>query len=202
MKPIKDIENELKTIAPTLAELNKPEVAQTPDGYFAKFSANMMQQLVADENKAVAPVLASLAKPTVPPVSEVYFQQFADNLLTKIKIEEQQVAQLNSPTWQDKINSFIEENFSFLFRPQATMAFAGTFSVLFIAILFVSKVEQCTDFDCKMAALSTADIDKYWEENRAELMEYEEGIESDWQVNYEKELQQLNDEELLQAINE
>jgi hypothetical protein len=202
MKPTKDIENELKSVAPSLVGLHKPEAKTAPDGYFTQFNAKLMQQIVTEENKAVAPILAQLNKPAAPPVSEVYFQQFADHLSAKIKAEEKQSVLNTSPSWQDTLNAFIDKKLSFLFRPQLTTAFAGTLSVLFVAAMFVTKVDQCTDFDCKMAALSTKELDKYWEENRAELAEYEEGVETDWQVNYENELQKLNDEELLQAINE
>ncbi len=202
MKPTKDIENELKSVAPLLVGLHKPEAKTAPDGYFTQFNAKFMQQIVAEENKALAPILASLNKPTAPQVSVVYFQHFADQLTGKIKAEEKKATLSASPSWQDSLNAFIEEKLAFLFRPQLAMAFAGTFSVFFVAVMFVTKVDQCSDIDCKMAALSTNDLDKYWEENGAELAEYEEGVETDWQVNYENELQKLNDEELLQAINE
>jgi len=202
MKPTKDIENELKSAAPSLVGLHKPEATTAPDGYFAQFQSKIMRQIVAEENKEIAPVLAQLKKPSAPQISDAYFQQFAESMATKIKAEQKQSTQQNSPSWQDSINAFLEEKLGFLFRPNLAVAFAGTLSMLFVAVLFVTKIDQCTDFDCKMAALSTTELDNYWIENRAELADYEEGITNDWQVNYEAELKKLNDEELLQAINE
>lgn len=86
MKPSTDISNELLGIAPVLADLDKRDFYQAPEGYFAD-SVEHILSAVEDRfiEVSLPPVLASL--PRTVPHSEVpagYMVAFSDDLMAQI----------------------------------------------------------------------------------------------------------------------
>ncbi len=90
MKPSLDISNELLGIAPTLAELDKTNFYQVPEGYFDESGEHMLA-IVEDRfiEISLPPVLASLPRVVShPAVPQGYFEAFEDNLLNTIHADE------------------------------------------------------------------------------------------------------------------
>jgi hypothetical protein len=172
MKANEDIKKELSEIAPVLSGLKKPVCDTVPEGYFTQFRYSILdlvkEEAVREELKQVAPSLANIQKPINAQVPEMYFTDFRKQMLEVVKAEQiTEARHLNS--WMHKLNVWIEQQLSVIFQPRYTLAFAGSFSVVLVAVMLSIKIQQCTDLDCKFASLTSSELDAYITSNSDEF---------------------------------
>ncbi len=86
MKDQQHIMSELSSISPLVADLPRNNPFEAPEGYFHKFSANILLSIQAQEieKESLSPLLASLKKENPYSVPPDYMQQF------KVEIKPQQ----------------------------------------------------------------------------------------------------------------
>lgn len=169
-----------------------------PEQYFNTFATTLLQKIKAEEAAAelqeIAPMLNRLTKTYSPPVPADYFANFPAQMLQRV----QPPAAPALPAWLQGLNNLLENALAPLFKPRYALAFAGTASVLLMAAMFFIKVQQCTDLECKMAAITNEELDAYFathaDEFNTNLLEYsadDKNIQE--QTNA---LNRLSDEEL------
>ncbi len=206
---------ELKALAPALAKLKKDASVTPPAGYFNSFSAELLQKIRVNEFKEelaeVAPVMAQLQKPATLNAPANYFNALPQSLLQKALQLEKAKAEPAMPKWLQSINAVLEEVVNAVFKPRYAVAFAGTATMVIVAVMLFVKVEQqCTDAECKLASVSTAELDAYFSENSDEfstdVLDYsfdkdkieEYGNKDD--KAFEKGVNQLTEDELNEAL--
>lgn len=172
MKANEDIQKELKEIAPALSDLRKPVCDTVPEGYFLQFKLSILdlvnEESVTQELKQMAPALAGLQKATTLEVPQVYFSNFSNHMLDIVKAQDA-VETKQQNDWIYKLNQWMEQQLSYIFQPRYTLAFAGSISVVLIAVMLSIKIQQCSDLDCKFASLTSAELDAYITSNSDEF---------------------------------
>lgn len=204
------VTEELKALAPELAKFNKKEVQEVPSGFFENFSAQMLKKVQQDELAETAPVLAQLLKENTLEAPAYYFEAFPQQMMKRITAEQKVVEVPAVPAWVMKVNTAFEDVIAIFFRPKYTVAFAGIASILVVGVMFFTEVEkQCSDLDCKMAALTTQEIDAYlavnddfYSDEIFELndSETQQSVTTTADDAFAKALNSLSDEELDNAI--
>ncbi len=86
MNTFREILNEIRALAPTVAPLDKNNVYQVPAGYFENFPGNVLGILLRSES----PVAIGAASGQVLKVPEGYFETLSDNILMKVREESQE----------------------------------------------------------------------------------------------------------------
>ena len=163
VRPV-DIKQELQVLAPSLLKLTKSANAEIPAAYFAEFTKGLIQQIrvedVAKELAVVAPKLSALPKVNAFEAPVNYFSNFADRALADVTA--QATPQQADPNkWAESLNAFLDGIINAVFKPKYTIAFAGMATTIILGVLMFVKVEQCDDVDCKLAQLSTEEINSY-----------------------------------------
>ena len=163
VKPV-DAKQELQVLAPSLSKLQKPVNADIPVAYFNDFSSRLLNQVRADEVArelaAVAPKLSGLQKVNTLEAPANYFSSFADRAMSNVTALTQ--PQMTGPDkWMEGLNVFLDGIINTIFKPGYSMAFAGMATTLILGVLMFVKVQQCDDLDCKLAQISTEDINSY-----------------------------------------
>ncbi len=209
VKPQTVIE-ELKSLSPELAKLEKRGVKGGPSGFFETFSAQMISKIQQDELAEVAPTLAQLQKANSLEAPAYFFEAFPQQMMKRMAIEQKAAEVPAVPAWVTKVNTAFEDLIAIFFRPKYTVAFAGIASMLVVGMMFFTEVEkQCSDLDCKMAALTTQEIDSYLKINddfyNDEVFEIndsntQQSIAVTADEAFAKALNSLSDEELSNAI--
>ncbi|MBS1613255.1 MAG: hypothetical protein JST49_10570 [Bacteroidetes bacterium] len=164
---------ELPQVAPLLAQLKGLQQAEAPAGYFSSFSTGLLGKIraseVADELQALAPVLRGIEKVNAYEAPAGYFNTLAQQVLAQATAEQKPATASDMPKWLQSANFVLEGIIGAVFKPKYSFAFAGSLSMMILAGMFMLKVEQCTDVECQLAQLSTAELDAYMTENADEF---------------------------------
>lgn len=163
---------ELSSVAPSLLSIEKKNTAEVPAGYFNTFSAGLMKKIraneIADELSAIAPTLSATQKKNTLQVPANYFAQFPQQMMQRIA-QQQKAAEPAMPEWMQAINVVLERITTVVFKPKYSFAFAGTATILIMAVMmFVQVQQQCADVDCKMAALTDDELNAFLDTRIAE----------------------------------
>ena len=204
-----EVKQELKSIAPELLKVEKSSTVDVPTGYFNLFAGDLVKKIraeeVASELKAIAPKLSVAEKANLLEVPANYFNVFPQQMMKRIAIDQKANAIATKPNWVGALNNILENISVVIFKPKYSFAFAGMASVLIVAVMMFSKVEQqCTDIDCKMAKLSDEELNTYLDKG-ADVYQ-EEVFETDFadKQNSEQTIKNVfsdvSDEELNNAI--
>lgn len=86
MNTSQEILNEIRALAPSVADLDKNNVYEVPAGYFENFSQNVLGILFRSES----PVAVRAASGQVMKVPDGYFDTLSDNILMKVREESQE----------------------------------------------------------------------------------------------------------------
>lgn len=161
MKNEKDIEIELRQIAPILASQPRINNGSVPINYFELSAQNILKRIQTQELLEIAPTLAKQVKPKYIKIPENYFNSFPTQVLTLIRADLR--SQKTAPSaWLENLNKSIEDVVAVLFRPSYSLTIAGFTSVALLATMLFTNLEQrCGDLDCKMAQLSNEEIDSF-----------------------------------------
>lgn len=205
MKNREEILNELKEIAPELARLEKKPASDVPANYFKAFPADLMKKIraneLATELSSIAPELSKLERVNVfEAPSSRYFQALPETILQRVKISGK--TNTASPNgWIISLNVYFDRIAGFIFKPKYSVAFAGFATVMILAVMLVMKVEEeCLDVECRMAQISTEELNNYFnthaDEFNSDLLDYAPGE----YIPGTNEILNLSDEELNDAI--
>lgn len=162
MKKFDEKFKELKEVAPELSKLDKKNFGEVPVNYFTSFSDAMMAKLRKEELAEVAPTLAQLEKVNTLKVPANYFKAFPQQMLKKISAEQKTIAVLK-PNPVSSLNNILERIANVIFKPKYSFAIAGMASMVVVIAMLWIKPAPCTDLDCKLASLSTQEINSYLE---------------------------------------
>jgi hypothetical protein len=168
MKNRNDILKELEEIAPTLASLEKSNAFQVPENYFTEFKSGILIKIrageVQQELQSIAPELAQLQKGSLEQVPANYFESFPQQMQKKIPVQTQNTS-FEFKRTSLGLRELADRLAGIFFKPRYAMAFAGTVSIVAVALMMFLKVEQCNDFDCQLASLSDDEITSYLNDN-------------------------------------
>ncbi len=139
MKTENNIREELKHIAPVLANVEKPENDAIPAAFFSALNENVMSTIrVAEKQKElqpVAPLLASLEKNKMAVVSDAFFTQMQAKTWKQIQSQSSTTKKQVS----EKTNA-LDRLLDLLFRPSFAMGSAAFCALVFCGTLLL--VEQ------------------------------------------------------------
>ena len=159
-----NIKVELGAVAPELSKLETTNTAILPAEYFSNFSNRLMDKIRAQETLSelseIAPVLSALEKTNAFEVPANYFSAFPNKVLNKAT-QPQVYAAPATPKWMQSLNLLLEQTINKVFKPKYTFAFAGLTTTVIIAVLMFTKINQCSDLECKFAQLSSEEINVY-----------------------------------------
>lgn len=201
MKNLEEILKELGEIAPELSKLDKKQFDEVPAKYFSSFPDAIMKKIREQELTQIAPTLAQQEKQNVLEVPANYFKAFPQQMMEKISAEQKSNT---APKWQQSLNNFFDGVASIIFKPKYAFAFAGTVSMMIIGIMFFTKVEQCTDLDCKMASLTDTEINSYLDNDSDVYSDeiFESAVDESTNTGeiYKDALKDISDEELNNVV--
>lgn len=208
MKNREEILKELKEIAPELARLENKPASDVPASYFKAFPEDLMKKIrtneIAAELSSIAPELGKLERVNAFDVpSSSYFQSLPEAVLQRIKVSEK-ARNTTSKGWMISLNVYFDRIAGIIFKPKYSVAFAGFATVVILAIMLVVKVEeQCADLDCRMAQISSEELNTYFnthaDEFNSALLDFDSDANS-YGLNESNSLNHLSDEELNDAI--
>ncbi len=197
MKTENNIREELKHIAPVLANVEKPENDAIPAAFFSALNENVMSTIrVAEKQKElqpVAPLLASLEKNKMAVVSDAFFTQMQAKTWKQIQSQSSTTKKQVS----EKTNA-LDRLLDLLFRPSFAMGSAAFCALVFCGTLFLSN-NSTQDYITIASAqqLTNSEIQAYIVENNDE---FDEAIlTKDWETVDNKSILEnstLNEEEL------
>ncbi|MES2621654.1 MAG: hypothetical protein V4615_12455 [Bacteroidota bacterium] len=197
-----DILKELKAITPALSKVEKKPLDEVPVNYFSSFPWAMMKKVREQELMAIAPTLSQQEKVNALEVPADYFSSFSQQMLKTVSSTEKEVA--SKPSWTKSLNVVVEKVADIFFRPKYAYAFAGTVSMVIVGVMMFIKVEQCNDWECKMASLTDSEINGYLESSSDEYSEEIFETTLDGSIGsadiYKDALKDISDEELNNAI--
>jgi hypothetical protein len=199
------VEQEVVIPKPKNLHLQESENLKVPAGYFNTFSADILKEIKTNELFATAPTLAALPKQQSFEIPANYFKQFPVQMLSKVSHAEQSQS---GTGWWNFLNDTVEKVTHLVFRPQYTMAFAGTISMIVIGSIFFLQIEQqqCKDFYCQLQQVSDDELNAYFETNADEFGESMLDVSSKEsqslnQIDFDKsDFQLLSDQEIDEAI--
>lgn len=203
---------ELAVVAPLLSGLKKPSSEQAPAAFFQSFSAGLLEKVrqseAANELAQIAPALSKIEKVNSIQVPANYFAGLPAQILAKANKPAKQEQAM--PQWMQRINAVLENITAVVFKPRYAFAFAGSATMVLMAVMMFIKVQQCNDFDCKMASISNAELDAYFKAHKddfnTDVLDY--SFDEDKVSNYgdksekaiDKSLNQLTEQELNEAL--
>lgn len=204
------VELELKDVAPALLNVERKAAKEVPAGYFSSFSKDLLKQIrtaeVGEELSVIAPKLAATPKQHNLSIPANYFAQFPEGVMRQIQNAEDAKAAPVMPAWLLRVNAVVEQITAVVFKPRYSFAFAGMATMIIVAVMFTLKVEQqCADLECKMARLSTEELNTYLGEEDTDSYQ-DEVFEAAMNDNagdvqlYKDVLQNVSDEELNNAL--
>ncbi|HLP49868.1 MAG TPA: hypothetical protein VK154_03230 [Chitinophagales bacterium] len=205
LEQVKLQNQELSTVAPSLLNIEKKNTAEVPAGYFNAFSADLMKKIRADEIASelsvIAPTLSTAEKKNTMQVPTNYFAQFPQQMMERIAQQQTVAESVTMPKWLQAVNAVLERITVVVFKPKYSFAFAGTATLVIMAVMmFVQVEQQCTDLDCKMAALTDDELNAFLDVRSGEGEEvFELNAAEDLQStenNIGDALNMLSDEEL------
>lgn len=200
------VEQELKSIAPALLKVKMQSAVEVPYNYFNSFSSDLMKKIraneVAVELKEIAPTLSEAGKINHLEVPTNYFNAFPEQMMKRIVVEHNTKEVSATQRWLEALNNVIENISVVVFRPKYSFAFAGVASILIVAsMLFTQVQEQCADVDCKMAMLSNEELNTYLDSGTdEEIFETEFNTKQTSEQAIENVLSNVSDEELNNAL--
>src|SRR5687768_923347 len=155
-----EIKQELKEVAPLLASLRKPTPPEAPESYFVSFQESLIDKIrkeeVAMELQVVSPVLAQLKKPAMVEAPADYFSSFPDAIIKQVS-----KPATTEVSWRESLESAVANVLDRLFVPRLSVAFAGFATLFLVAVMFFWKVDQCASFECKLAEVTSEDLNQY-----------------------------------------
>lgn len=158
------VQQELKEFAPGLADLEKPFAMETPAGYFSNFSHQLVKKIrakeVALELAEIAPIFSKLEKVNALQVPADYFSAFPGRMLKQVRVQQKAGPSIISQ-WIESANNLLDDIAAAIFKPKYSVAFAGFATMIIIGVMMLIKVQQCNDLECKLAQLSTDEINNY-----------------------------------------
>ncbi len=161
------VQSELKNVAPSLLNIEK-KTAAIPDGYFNTFSADLLKKIrsneTATELSAIAPTLAQLEKVNTQQVPANYFAQFPAQMAQLIAQQQPATEESVMPKWIQSVNIVLENITAVVFKPKYSFAFAGTFTVVVMAVMMFNQApvqQPCADFLCMANSISSTELDEY-----------------------------------------
>ena len=173
MKNSEDILKELNEVAPLLAKTEKKNLAAVPENYFSTFSVKLIEQIrtneVAEELKTVAPSLSKIEKESLQQVPAYYFSAFPAQMLKLVSVQQKANKVAGMPNWLEGLNAVLENITAVVFKPKYSFAYVGTVALVITGIMMFTKVEECTDLECRFAKLSNEDLNTYFEKNPDEV---------------------------------
>lgn len=203
MKNREEIFEELREIAPELSKLEKKQFDEVPANYFSSFPNEVMKKICEQELAQIAPTLAQHEKQNVLEVPANYFESFSQEILRKISVQKATKPSAKRATGQSRVIDILAGRF-WWYKPKYAFAFAGTVLMVIIGIGMFTKVEQCSDLDCKMASLTDAEINSYLDDNSDVYSDeiFESAIDESINTGeiYKDALKDISDEELNNAI--
>ncbi len=159
-----NIKVELSALAPELSKLETISAVNIPAKYFSDFSSRLVDKIRAQEAlnelAEIAPALSKLEKINAFEVPANYFSTFPGKILSNATQPQGYTAPAN-PKWMQSLNLLLEQTVNKVFKPKYTFAFAGLTTTVIIAVLMFTKINQCTDLECKFAQLSSEEINVY-----------------------------------------
>ncbi len=197
---------ELKTITPELSKVKMQTMAEVPANYFNSFSGNLMKKIhaneVAAELKEIAPTLSEAGKINHLEVPTNYLNVFPEQMMKRIVAEHNTKEVSATQRWLEALNNVLENISVVVFKPKYSFAFAGAASILIVAsMLFTQVQEQCADVDCKMAMLSNEELNTYLDNGTdEEIFETEFNTKQTSEQAIENVLSNVSDEELNNAL--
>ncbi|MBK7148082.1 MAG: hypothetical protein IPH78_04480 [Bacteroidetes bacterium] len=202
LQMIELVEQEVAVAKSELDALQKSLQQQVPAGYFNHFSGEVLRKIKAEEIHSLAPTLAKIPKKQSFEVPAGYFQEFPQQMLRQVSQTDKAPA---VPSWWDAWNEAIEKAVQFLFRPQYTLAFAGTASMIVIGSLFFLQIQeqQCRDFYCQLEKVTDEELNAYFEDHADEFEQsmLDVSANESQPLNFESaDLHQLSDRDLDEAI--
>ncbi|MBP7389453.1 MAG: hypothetical protein KA841_03555 [Chitinophagales bacterium] len=205
LKMIELVEQELLVEKTKNVSLPDSHRLQVPAGYFNTFSSELLKKIKADELQALAPTLAALPKKQSFEIPANYFNQFPVQMRRKVSTASQ--SKSASGRWSS-LNELVEKVTQLVFRPQYTMAFAGTVSMIVIGSMFFLQIQQqqCKDFYCQLEQVSDEELNAYFETNADEFGEsmLDFSLKESQQLNQldfdKSDFQLLSDQDIDEAI--
>lgn len=197
MKTENTIREELKHIAPVLANVEKQGNDVVSAEFFSALNENVMNAIRAAEKQKelqpIAPLLASLEKNKEAFVSDTFFAQMQAKTWKQIQSQSSTTKKQVS----EKTNA-LDRLLDLLFRPSFAMGFAAFCALVFCGTLFLSN-NSTQDYTTIASAqqLTNSEIQAYIAENNDE---FDEAIlTKDWETIDNKSILEnstLNEEEL------
>jgi hypothetical protein len=210
MKNSEDILKELNEVAPLLAKTAKKNLVAVPENYFSAFQSNLMQEIrrqeVTNELETIAPLLSKIEKESLPQVPAYYFSAFPAQMLKLVSVQQKTNKVAGVPNWLEGLNAVLENITAVVFKPKYSFAYVGTVALVITGVMMFTKVEECTDLECRFAKLSNEDLNTYFEKNPDEV--YHDMLDNVGEENATAKAPELNhsmlkevtDEELNNAI--
>ncbi|MBL7799219.1 MAG: hypothetical protein JNL95_00720 [Chitinophagales bacterium] len=197
MKTENTIREELKHIAPVLANVEKQGNDVVSAEFFSALNENVMNAIRAAEKQKelqpIAPLLASLEKNKEAVVSDTFFAQMQAKTWKQIQSQSSTTKKQVS-----KKTNALDRLLDLLFRPSFAMGFAAFCALVFCGTLFLSN-NSTQDYTTIASAqqLTNSEIQAYIAENNDE---FDESIlTKDWETIDNKSILEnstLNEEEL------
>lgn len=170
MKTENTIREELKHIAPVLANIEKPLNDTAPVAFFSTINENVIKAIRLEEKQRelqpIAPLLASVQKQDTTMVSDAFFAQMQANTWKQIQANTTTTKQV-----ADK-SSTLDRLLDLLFKPSFAMSFAVGCALVFCGTLFFSNtLSQNSTAIASAQQLSNSEIQAYIAENNDEFDE-------------------------------
>ncbi len=200
------VKQELKTIAPALLKVKMQSAVEVPSNYFNSFSGDLIKKIrtneVAAELKEIAPTLSEVGKINLLEVPANYFTSFPQQMMKRIAAGQKAKEVSSTTKWLEALNNMLENIAAVVFKPKYSFAFAGAASILIVAsMLFTQVQEQCADVDCKMAMLSNEELNIYLDNaTDEEIFETDFINKQTSEQTIENVLSNVSDEELNNAL--
>ncbi len=197
MKTENTIREELKHIAPILANVEKPMNDEVPASFFSAMNENVMSAIRAAEKQRelqpIAPLLASLEKNKESVVSDAFFAQMQAKTWKQIQSQSSTTKKQVS----EKTNA-LDRLLELLFRPSFAMGFAAFCALIFCGTFVLSNNStQENTIIASAQQLTNSEIQAYIAENNDD---FDEAIlTKDWETIDNKSILEnstLNEEEL------
>jgi hypothetical protein len=175
MKTDKNIETELREIAPVLASLKKSKIEQIPAFYFSAVKENVLAKVRENEVSAelanIAPTLSALPKLQSAKVPANYFKTLPNKVFATIQQTEKTAKNAEKPSFFGQISIWIE---GVLAIPQLQMVLATVIAIVVLTGVYASFSTEAKNSQLLAEAkanLTKDDIQMYVIENSDEFDE-------------------------------
>ena len=171
MKTENTIREELKHIAPILANVEKPSNNEVPEAFFSAMNERVINAIRLEEKQSelqsIAPLLATLQKQDTASVSDAFFAQMRANTWKQIQSQPSTTKKQVS----EKTNA-LDQLLDLLFRPSFALGFAAFCALIFCGTFFLTNTSTQEHAAIASAQqLSNSEIQAYIAENNDEFDE-------------------------------